>query len=247
MFKLVTTDIVNDEKDYTFKGLFTTHFKDAFTYDENIINILDALYKQKFFVRNEANNEVYTSCQLAFITNFRYNGTKSNTCDFLIGIYPDGTAGIICRIADYSKKDLLYPISKDIDFLCNNTTIMKNTELYYSRECGSDSNRSTPLYKFETKLVLLVPDNTNFKFTFDILDDICYGCECYDSTDENFDKDDILSTLEENVSIINKKLYSTCGSCAIGDYLIGVNDHLNKVRRNIDPTEFSFYINKFGD
>jgi len=222
-------------KDFNFKNLLDKYFKDGSNFDI-LIDPLNDLYKDMFWIDNNTNDKGPKSDELAFITNFRYGNIN-----FLIGIYPIGTAGIISKVAIYTKKELLYPTTKQIEKLCNNTTIMNNTELYYN--CAPE-NRSY-WKNLEFKYELLVPNNTNFKFVFDLLKDITYGCENYDSTTDNFSKVEALNTLEYNIDLINKKL-SSMKDCHIGDFLIGINDFKpEKVSYDFTSKDrISFYINE---
>lgn len=223
-------------KDFSFDELFRKYFPDTPEIYSVLIEQLDNLYKNGFKIDNNTGTEFAKWDELAFITNFRYSDIN-----FLIGIYPNGTAGIISKVAIYTKKELLYPTTKQIEKLCNNTTIMNNTELYYN--CTPE-NRSY-WKNLEFKYELLVPNNTNFKFVFDLLKDITYGCENYDSTTDNFSKDEALNTLEYNIDLINKKL-SSMKDCQIGDFLIGIND-FKPEEVAYDPTvkdKISFYINE---
>lgn len=233
MFKLVETEIIDHNKnDYSFKKLFDKYFKkDSNIVNDDIIKQLNYFYKHMFHIDNNTGTEIKWD-ELAFITNFKYGDIS-----FLIGIYPDGTTGIISEVGIYNRKELLYPFSKDIDNLCETTLIMKNTDMYYSNPTENRACINGIEYKYE----LLYPDNTNFKFKFNILNDITYGCDNYDATTNDFSKEEILDTLNFNISIINKRLSPFSH---IGDFLIGINDY-NPKEVAYDPSvpdKFSFYI-----
>lgn len=224
-------------KDFSFDELFHKYFPDNPKIYDILVEQLDDLYKNGFKIDNNTGTEFPKWDELAYITNFRYSDIN-----FLIGIYPNGIAGIISKVAIYTKKELLYPTTEQIEKLCSSTTIMNNTELYYN--CMPENRSYGMGLKF--KYELLVPDNTNFKFVFDLLKNITYGCENYDSTTDTFSKDEAIDALDANIDFINEKLSSFKNTCYIGDFLIGVND-FKPEEVAYDPTikdRISFYINE---
>lgn len=225
MFKLISFNELN--KNFSFKTLFSPYENKEFYNIDNII-FLDELKKDNFWVGdNTKDYRTSTSMQeqnqLLFITNFRYDKIS-----FLIGIFPDTTTGIISKVMISKTKELISPLSRYINLLCDSTMLLRNTDLVYY-----EHDRRCPVY-FEYKNELLNPSDSRFKFTFDLLSDITYGyANEVANNGEEIPEEQLFEDIENNIPIINWKLKSS--NAHIGDFLIKASsnddelDTINKI------------------
>lgn len=168
--------------------------------NDYIINILDYLYENHFYLYTNSNEKE----QLKYVLDF-----SNEITDFLIGITKSGKCGIIGIIINCIDKNMIYPNSDIIDRLCKTSLLMKKADSL------TDNYKSVSISR--TDCELLYSANNNLGFSFDnVTDIIMRNIEMNDK--------DCLKRIINNLNAINDKFGSDNYHSHIGNFIITVFD-----------------------